>query len=284
MDEAGHSLGFSDAAGIGWLIQGARNGGADGIACAWTLIDEMERLFSEQADSPHAAIGLVFTQSLAKVWNDAYDVGNPPDCSTGQSPKLQIRQLIPALKALGLVAARGRRKAGGESEEQRKAAWTRIEDAANAFGCGSELEQWLADFFRALLEIRDSQGTMVDAQRLLPAFNTLHLAAPAGRPGMGDDTVMTLLAMDELARQKLAFNRKDKCYQHGDAEAARELVGEATGIDPSRLAEVRKQNADIVRIVSPNAAKDPEGKWIAEGSWLSQGELDALAANGKSAE
>lgn len=283
-DEAGHLLSHSDATGIAFLIDAANRGGSDGIACAWTLVDEMERLFSEQVENPQAAIGLAFSQALAEAWNEAFDVENPPGRSPCSGPRLKVRQLMPALKALGLAAERGRRESCSAPEAQRSAAWTAIEEAADAFGRASQLEQWLGDFLRALLKIRDAQGAMVDAQHLLPAFYILRLTAPAGRPSMENDEITSILAMEERERQKLASQRQDQRYQHGDAEAAREIVGKSIGIDPGRLAEVRKQHPDLVRIVSPNASKDQTGEGQGERTWLTKEELEALAFRGKSAE
>ena len=273
-----------DPSGITDDIDRAKCGGSEGVDRAWLLIDEMLGLFSKQAESKHTVLCWAFARALTEVWNRAYDKKNPPGCLDEKSPNLQVRQFMPALKALGFVAGRGRAKAGGDLEVQRNAAWARIEEAATTLLCGSELEQWLAAFFRELLAIRDAQGKLVEAKRLLPAFNTLYLSAPAGRRSMDDDQIVTLLAMEERERQESASHRDDRRYKHGDAEAARKIVGAKSGVDPSRLAEVRKQHSDIVRIVSPNAAKGPEGEWIRERSWLTEYELEALALKGKSAE
>jgi hypothetical protein len=287
MDDAEHRLRYSDTEGVACLIKGAKKGGADGLACAWQLIDELDRLFSERVAGTHGdldLLGLAFVQALAKAWNRAYDVANPPELRgtpqayvSGQSPQVHAQQLVPALKVLGLVSARGRRKAGDDPMVQRQAAWTRLEAAATAFSAGSRLEQWLAEFFKALLAIRDAKDLMVPAKDLLPAFDCMHLIRPHNRQLSDDGEVAALLATEELVRQVLAGKRNPPEYKHGDAEAARKIAGAITNIDPARLAAVRKKHPGIARMVSPNADADHEG------SWLSVAELEGLAGTDKAA-
>lgn len=273
-----HQSSFADEESIGRLIELARKGGSTGVASAWKLIDELERLFSARVTGEHDLLALTFVQALAKAWNRTYDIANPPESQgaprayvTGLSSRIHTQELPRALKALGLVSARGRRKTGDAPKVQRKVAWARLEAAATAFSQGTLLEQWLAEFFKALLVVRDTKGAAVSAKDLLPAFDCLHLVKSHSRPFMEEGDVEALLATEELARQVLAASRNPARYQHGDAEAAREIAGTLTNTDPARLAAVRKQHPEIARYVSPNADSGHEG------SWLSVAELEGLA-------
>lgn len=289
---------FADEEIIVRLIELARAGGSAGIASAWQLVDELERLFSERAAGEHDCLGLAFVQALANAWNRTYDIANPPELQeappayvTGQSPRIHAQQLPSALKALGLVSARGRRKANEDPLVQRKLAWARLEAAATAFSEGSRLEQWLAEFFKALLAIRDIKGLVVSGKDLLPAFDCMHLVKSHSRPSMDAGDVEALLATEELVRQVLAASRNPPHYQHGDAEAAREIAGAITNTDPARLAAVRKQHSDIARIVCPNREMACQQESIVsiqansdhEGSWLSVAELEGMAGVDKEA-
>lgn len=281
MDDSGpvdHQSSFADEESIVRLIELAKQGGSMGVASGWLLIDNLERLFSERAAGEHDQLGLAFVQALAGTWNRAYDIANPPAGEgvpngnvSGQNPKFHTQQLPRALKALGLVSARGRPKTGDDPMGQRAAAWIRLEEAATAFSQGGALEQWLAQFFHALLAVRDAKGPAVPAKDLLPAFDCLHLVKSKNRQPMDEVEVEVLLATEELVRQVLAASRKPARYLHGDAEAAREIAGQITTTDPARLAAVRKLHPEIARIVSPNADAGYEG------SWLSVAELEGLA-------
>ena len=282
-----HRLRFSDEESIACLIEGAKEGGSGGLACARQLIDELERLFSERVTGTHSdldLLGLAFVQALAKALNRAYDITNKPEPPgalqafvTGQSPKIHAQQLQPALKALGLVSARGRRKAADDTLVQRRAAWARLEAAETAFSAGSRLERWLAEFIKALLAIRDDKGVMVPAKALLPAFDCMHLIRPHNRQLRGEEDAAALLATEELVRRVLAERRNPPTYKHGDAEEARRIAGLISDIDPARLAAVRKQHPEIARMVCPNAGADHE-----EG-WLTVAELEGLAGLDKAA-
>lgn len=273
-----HQSSLTDEEMIVRLIELAKEGGSDGVASAWLLIDELERLFSGRTAGEHDQLGLAFVQALAGAWSRAYDIANPPGAEgvpngyvTGLNPRIHTQQLLRALKALGLVSARGRRKAGNNPMGQRATAWGRLEAAATEFSQGSPLEQWLALFFQALLAARDAKGPAVPAKELLPAFDCLHLVKSKNRQSMDEGEVEALLATEELVRQVLAASRKPRLYQHGDAEAAREIAAALTNVDPARLAAVRKQHPEIARLVSPNA---DEGHVE---SWMSVAELEGLA-------
>lgn len=227
---------------------------AGDATAAWILVGMLADTLGREGGTPAAAVASEFFGQLEQLRERAKRAGKP----------LGKTSLTQALVTLGIAKSRGRPArqvtiALGEPSSKR--GWELVQQLAIELSGNSPLLRWGAGFFRRLLQLQ-ADGTTAD---LSLAFRRLCIVRGRGRPLRNDDTYpAALLALEELQRRA-----------SGNCELARAALESGQyRVQALHLRDIRTNNKDLARIVSPNRTR---GVWIEELSLLEVEELTALA-------
>ncbi|GAB3371905.1 hypothetical protein GCM10027431_21510 [Lysobacter rhizosphaerae] len=233
---------------------------AGDVDASWELIDALNIRLAEQCRSgcPYSVLSAKFTEALEQIWNQAS--GRAEATRSENQTRVSMRDLAPALSALGITRPKGRPQ---KSRPDDSVVWKEVEKLFDKLNLGALEERWLAKFFRELIQIRRAKGAGVTGNDLLSAFGCLHLCAQPGRPRDDDMTVMSALAREELARRSSSA---------GMARA--QIASQEGSLTDLKLKTLRTKHPDIARIVSPSRRKNVRSE-----PWLTDAELKALADN-----